>query len=142
MWLHFAVVPCMLAAIAVVTLLRMADVESGPITEDEGTAMLIASLGALLITAAVLTLVGVLAVKLLRGRRWARTATLVFNSVWIALGFIALIAPLDFVQPILAVGYEGAIAVCLCTPSAKAWFANPDAPSEDAPGAGWTAGKK
>ncbi|MDA1386752.1 hypothetical protein [Glycomyces lechevalierae] len=129
MWLHFAAIPCLLGAFAMVILLRMADVESGPVQGDEAAAMLLFSLGVLLIPAAVLTFVGILAVKLLRGRRWARTATLVFNGVWITLGLIALFSsaymPSAFIQPLLTIGFEGSIAICLCAPSAKAWFANP-----------------
>lgn len=45
-------------------------------------------------------------------RRWARTATLVFNGIWIALALISLItalalAPAAAIQPVLAIGYEG-----------------------------------
>jgi hypothetical protein len=105
-------------------LFRMTDVESGPITEEEATAMLFFGIGALLTPAVVLTLVGILAVNLLRGRRWARTATLVFNGVWIALGLLGFFGTALIPSPLL-IGFEGAIAACLCTPSAKAWFTNP-----------------
>ncbi|MEV3935700.1 hypothetical protein AB0K52_06960 [Glycomyces sp. NPDC049804] len=120
MWLHFAALPCVLGSVAVVVLLRMSDVESGPITDDEAADMMRFSLGTLLISAVVLTFVGILAVNLRRGRRWARTATLVFNGVWIALGLFIFLTP----SPLL-ICLEGAIAACLCTTSAKAWFTNP-----------------
>jgi hypothetical protein len=124
MWLHFLTVPCILGAVVMVFLLRMTDVESGPITEEEATAMLLIGIGALLIPAVVLTFVSILAVQLLRGRRWARTATLVFNGVWIALGLLIFFGTALIPSPLL-IGFEGAIAACLCTPSAKAWFTNP-----------------
>jgi MFS family permease len=126
MWLHFIVIPCFLAAIALVALWRLTDVESGPVESSEANAMLAASLIALVIPAAVLAFIGILAVKLLRGRRWARKATLIFNGIWIGLGLIALLSsarmPGAFTQPLLTIGFEGSIAICLCTPSAKAWF--------------------
>jgi hypothetical protein len=135
MWLHFIAAPCVLAAMAAAALLRLADVESGPVASSEAAAMLFAGLGVLLIPAAVLTFVGILAVKLLRGRRWARTATLVFTGAWIALGLVALISSADtpgaFIQPLLTIGFEGSIALCLCTPSAKSWFTK----SQDEPDA-------
>jgi hypothetical protein len=51
MWLHFAAAPCILGGFAMAMLFRMSDVESGPIRGAEAAAMLIISLGALLITA-------------------------------------------------------------------------------------------
>lgn len=137
MWLHFVAVPCLLAAMAMAVLFRMADVESGPMTGDEAIAIALVGLSALLIPAAVLTLIGILAVKLLRGRRWARTTTLVFNGIWIVLGLVTLLiglaSPGAIVQPLLTIGFEGAIALCLCTPSAKAWFGHSRSESEAAP---------
>ncbi|MBO3731279.1 hypothetical protein [Glycomyces niveus] len=124
MWLHFAALPCILGAVVMLFLFRMTDVESGPITEEEATAMLFFGAGAMLIPAVVLTLVGILAVNLLRGRRWAWTATLVFNGVWIALGLLSFFGTAPIPSPLL-IGFEGAIAACLSTPSAKAWFTNP-----------------
>jgi energy-converting hydrogenase Eha subunit A len=124
MWLHFAALPCVLGAVVTLFLSRMTDTESGPITDEEATTMLTIGIGALLISAVVLTFVSILAVQLLRGRRWARTATLVFNGVWIALGLLLFFGTALLPSPLL-IGFEGAIAACLCTPSSKAWFTNP-----------------
>jgi hypothetical protein len=38
--------------------------------------------------------------------------------------------PGAFTQPLLTIGFEGSIAICLCTPSAKAWFTDPRSESD------------
>ncbi len=131
MWLHFATALCIPAALAMTLLLRLSDVESGPIGSSEaGYFGLVAGLF-LLCGAAFYTLVGILAVKLLHRRRWARSITLVLNGL---VSFSMLIASgpalLSGVpgSALAVIALEGAIAACLCSPSARRWFS--DDPSE------------
>ena len=128
MWLHFALALCMPASFAAVWILRLSDVEGGPIESSEARYFGLFAGLSLLCVAAFLTLVGILAVKLLRGRRWARITTLVLNGLVIVVMLMMLVIP---ITTFLAIAHEGAIALCLCAPSARAWFTNPRNESED-----------
>ncbi|WP_030156121.1 hypothetical protein [Glycomyces sp. NRRL B-16210] len=96
------------------------------------------ALGLFLVTAAVF---GVLGPKLGGGRRWARTATLVFTPIF-ALTALAFFAALVTAQqePMAAFGLLIATAFvlafpvvaffCLLSGSARRWFARPAAPAQ------------
>lgn len=132
MWLHFPLACCFPAAFAMVLALRLTDVESGPIDSSEISSFGLFASVYLLCGAVFLTLVGILAVKLLRGRRWARITTLALSGLAIVVPMIAAALILGSVTPssAVAIAHEGAIAVCLCTPSARRWFNGSGRPAD------------
>jgi hypothetical protein len=98
----------------------------------------------LLLAGALYTLIGILAVKLLRGRRWARTSTLVMSGLLLVVFLFGAVPPLLSGIPtpaLLGIALEGSIAGCLCTPSARAWFTNPRNESEDPLVVAWKEGR-